>query len=67
MTKPVVLVVEDEPLVRLFAADMLEDAGFEVRHIDLDQRRWFLEHVRLLLLRQIDACPPLLLGEAPGL
>ncbi len=30
MTKPVVLVVEDEPLVRLFAADMLEDAGFEV-------------------------------------
>jgi CheY-like chemotaxis protein len=26
----VVLVVEDEPLIRAFAADMLEDAGFEV-------------------------------------
>ena len=28
--KPVVLVVEDEPLLRLFATDMIEDAGFEV-------------------------------------
>jgi len=28
--QPVVLVVEDEPLLRLFAADMIEDAGFEV-------------------------------------
>lgn len=26
----VVLVVEDEPLLRLFATDMIEDAGFEV-------------------------------------
>lgn len=30
MNKPVVLVVEDEPLVRLFASDMFEEAGFEV-------------------------------------
>jgi len=30
MTKVVVLVVEDEPLVRLFASEMIEDAGFEV-------------------------------------
>lgn len=30
MNKSVVLVVEDEPLVRLFAADMMEEAGFEV-------------------------------------
>ncbi|WP_421937334.1 response regulator [Phenylobacterium sp.] len=30
MTKPVVLVVEDEPLIRLFASEMMEDAGFEV-------------------------------------
>jgi DNA-binding NtrC family response regulator len=30
MIKPVVLVVEDEPLVRLFATDMIEEAGFEV-------------------------------------
>lgn len=30
MTKPVILVVEDEPLVRLFASDMIEEAGFEV-------------------------------------
>ncbi len=30
MIKPVVLVVEDEPLVRLFASDMIEEAGFEV-------------------------------------
>jgi len=29
-TKPIVLVVEDEPLLRLFATDMIEDAGFEV-------------------------------------
>ncbi len=29
-TKPVVLVVEDEPLVRLSALKMIEDAGFEV-------------------------------------
>jgi two-component system, response regulator PdtaR len=28
--KPVVLVVEDEPLVRAMAADVLEEAGFEV-------------------------------------
>ena len=27
---PVVLVVEDEPLLRLFASDMIEEAGFEV-------------------------------------
>jgi two-component system, response regulator PdtaR len=27
---PVVLVVEDEPLVRLLAVDVLEEAGFEV-------------------------------------
>lgn len=27
--RPLVLVVEDEPLLRLFAADMIEDAGFE--------------------------------------
>lgn len=30
MIKPVILVVEDEPLVRLFASEMIEDAGFEV-------------------------------------
>ena len=30
MNKPVVLVVEDEPLLRLFASDMIEEAGFEV-------------------------------------
>ena len=30
MVKPVVLVVEDEPLLRLFATDMIEEAGFEV-------------------------------------
>lgn len=30
VAKPVVLVVEDEPLLRLFATDMIEDAGFEV-------------------------------------
>jgi two-component system, response regulator PdtaR len=29
-TPPVVLVVEDEELLRLCAADLLEDAGFEV-------------------------------------
>jgi len=28
--QPVVLVVEDEPLVRMLAADILEDEGFEV-------------------------------------
>ncbi len=28
--RPVVLLVEDEPLVRMIAADILEDAGFEV-------------------------------------
>jgi DNA-binding NtrC family response regulator len=28
--KPIVLVVEDEPLLRLFATDLIEDAGFEV-------------------------------------
>ena len=28
--RPVVLVVEDEPLLRLFATDMIEDAGFAV-------------------------------------
>lgn len=28
--KPVVLVVEDEPLLRMAAADMIEDAGFDV-------------------------------------
>lgn len=27
---PIILVVEDEPLLRLFAAEMIEDAGFEV-------------------------------------
>lgn len=27
--RPVVLVVEDEPMVRLMAVDMVEDAGFE--------------------------------------
>ena len=30
MMKPVVLVVEDEQLLRLFATDMIEEAGFEV-------------------------------------
>jgi CheY-like chemotaxis protein len=29
-TKPVVLVVEDEPILRLHAVDIIEDAGFEV-------------------------------------
>ena len=29
-TPPVVLVVEDEPLVRLLAVDVLEEAGYEV-------------------------------------
>ena len=29
-TPPVVLVVEDEPLVRMTAADELEEAGFQV-------------------------------------
>ena len=28
-TRPLVLVVEDEPLLRLFAVDMIEDAGFD--------------------------------------
>lgn len=28
--KPVVLVVEDEPILRLHAVDIVEDAGFEV-------------------------------------
>src|ERR687890_2489377 len=28
--RPVVLLVEDEPLVRMFGADVLEEAGFEV-------------------------------------
>lgn len=28
--RPVILVVEDEPIVRLFASDIIEDAGFEV-------------------------------------
>ena len=27
---PVVLIVEDEPLIRMYAADLLEDAGFDV-------------------------------------
>ncbi len=27
---PVVLVVEDEPLIRMLASDIMEDAGFEV-------------------------------------
>jgi two-component system, response regulator PdtaR len=30
VTHPLVLVVEDEPLVRMIAAEGLEDAGFEV-------------------------------------
>ena len=30
VTHPLVLVVEDEPLVRMVAAESLEDAGFEV-------------------------------------
>ena len=30
MGRPVVLVVEDEPLVRMLAADILEEDGFEV-------------------------------------
>ncbi|KRE09700.1 hypothetical protein ASE63_03985 [Bosea sp. Root381] len=30
MPKPVVLIVEDEPILRMDAADFLEDAGFEV-------------------------------------
>ena len=29
MHRPVVLVVEDEPVLRMSAADMVEDAGFE--------------------------------------
>lgn len=28
-TRPLVLIVEDEPLLRLFAVDMIEDAGLE--------------------------------------
>jgi two-component system, response regulator PdtaR len=28
--RPVVLIVEDEPLVRMLGADVLEDAGYEV-------------------------------------
>ena len=28
--RPIVLIVEDEPIVRLVARDILEDAGFEV-------------------------------------
>jgi CheY-like chemotaxis protein len=28
--KPVVLIVEDEPLFRMFASDMIEDAGYDV-------------------------------------
>ena len=28
--KPIILVVEDEPLLRMAAADMVEGAGFEV-------------------------------------
>ena len=30
MMRPVVLVVEDEPLVRLFASEIIEEDGFEV-------------------------------------
>ena len=30
MNKPVLLVVEDEPLVRLFASEIIEEDGFEV-------------------------------------
>jgi CheY-like chemotaxis protein len=30
LTTPVVLVVDDEPLIRMFAVDSLLDAGFEV-------------------------------------
>ena len=29
MSKPLVLVVEDEPLLRLHAVSLIEDAGFE--------------------------------------
>ena len=29
MERPIVLVVEDEPLLRMLAVDMVEDAGFE--------------------------------------
>lgn len=28
--RPIILVVEDEPIVRLFASDIIEEAGFEV-------------------------------------
>lgn len=30
LTRPIVLVVEDEPLQRLMAIDLVEDAGFDV-------------------------------------
>jgi len=30
LPKPVILFVEGEPLIRMFAADLLEDGGFEV-------------------------------------
>ena len=42
--RPVVLLVEDEPLVRMFGADVLEEAGFEVvEAVDGDEALAVLE------------------------
>lgn len=44
MTKPLVLVVEDEPLIRMDTVGMIEDAGYEVIEAsDADQAIILLE------------------------
>ncbi len=43
-TRPVVLVVEDEPILRMMAVDLVEDAGFEVvEAVDADDALLILE------------------------
>jgi len=46
MSKLVVLVVEDEALIRLVAVDFIEEAGFEA--VDAEKPSQFLSHATTL-------------------
>jgi CheY-like chemotaxis protein len=65
MTKIKILIVEDEPLVRMLAVDLIEDAGFEaIEASDADEAIVILERVPEIRILMTDIDMP---GSMNGL
>lgn len=65
MTRVKILIVEDEPLVRMVAVDLVEEAGFEaIEASDADEAILFLENIPDIRILMTDIDMP---GSMDGL